>query len=74
MYYSLVGNLLVLLVGLPVSYLTERPESRCLDPKLFAPFIRKYLPHKCAKGKPINGDYILVSTKFEEKASEVVGA
>lgn len=73
MYYSLVGNLLVILVGLPVSYLTERPEPRCLDPKLFAPFIRKYLPQKYAPGKPINGDYILVSTKIE-KASEMAGS
>lgn len=67
MYYGLVGTFLVFLIGVPISYFTDDPHSRCLDPKLFSPPIRKYLPKS---GKPSAGEYILVNTDPGQKLSE----
>lgn len=56
-YYSFVGTIIVFLVGLPVSYLTESPDFTKLDPKLFSPVIRPYLPPQ-----PSANEYTLVNS------------
>lgn len=50
MYYSLLGTLIVYLVGIPVSYLTSKEEDLCdLDERLLTPMMRKGLRRKKAK-------------------------
>lgn len=46
LYFTMVGALIVLVVGLIVSYLTEDPPLECLDPRLFSPCVRRFLPTK----------------------------
>jgi hypothetical protein len=43
MYYTLIGIIIVFVVGIVVSLLTEPPDRRNTDPALFMPFIRKYV-------------------------------
>ncbi|PNF32535.1 Sodium-coupled monocarboxylate transporter 2 [Cryptotermes secundus] len=43
MYYTLMGIIVVFVVGSVVSLLTEPPDRRNTDPALFAPFMRKYV-------------------------------
>lgn len=52
MYYSLLGTLIVYVVGIPVSYLTSTEEDLCdLDERLLTPMMRKGLRRKQAKLK-----------------------
>lgn len=47
MYYSLLGTVIVYLVGVPVSYLTSTEEDLCqLDDRLLTPMMRKGLKRK----------------------------
>ncbi|KAG8325428.1 hypothetical protein J6590_067879 [Homalodisca vitripennis] len=67
-YYITLGTLVVLLVGLPVSYLTEPVEMKHLEPALFAPFVRQFLPQK--QKFPVNPpaeEYKLVATNDHSK-------
>jgi hypothetical protein len=43
MYYTLMGIIIVFVVGTVVSVLTEPPDRRNTDPTLFAPFMRNYV-------------------------------
>jgi hypothetical protein len=43
MYYTLLGTFILIIVGIVVSLLTEPPDAQDLDPKLFAPFLQKYV-------------------------------
>lgn len=50
MYYSLLGTLVVYLVGLPVSYFTSSEEDLCeLDERLLTPVMRPSLRRRKAK-------------------------
>ncbi|XP_046659806.1 sodium-coupled monocarboxylate transporter 1-like [Homalodisca vitripennis] len=67
-YYITLGTLVVLLVGLPVSYLTEPVDMKHLEPALFAPFVRQFLPQK--QKFPVNPpaeEYKLVATNDHSK-------
>ncbi|KAG8325413.1 hypothetical protein J6590_067862 [Homalodisca vitripennis] len=67
-YYITMGTLVVLLVGLPVSYLTEPVEMKHLEPALFAPFVRQFLPQK--QKFPVKApaeEYKLVPTNVHSK-------
>ncbi|XP_054288219.1 sodium-coupled monocarboxylate transporter 2-like [Macrosteles quadrilineatus] len=64
MHYCLVGCLIVFLVGLPVSYLTNPQDLSSMDPHLFSPPIRRFLPQRRRTSvKPSKEDYFLVSTE-----------
>jgi hypothetical protein len=43
MYYTMMGIIIVFVVGTVVSLLTEPPDRRNTDPVLFTPFMRKYV-------------------------------
>lgn len=43
LYYSLAGILVVLLVSIPVSYLTGAKSAADADPRLFPPFYARFL-------------------------------
>uniref|UniRef100_A0A1B6JU79 Sodium/solute symporter n=2 Tax=Homalodisca liturata TaxID=320908 RepID=A0A1B6JU79_9HEMI len=60
MYYVAFGTLIVLLVGVPVSYLTEAQDLTSLDPRLFTPCVRRFLPPTPAK--PPAEEYTLVNS------------
>lgn len=45
LYYNLAGASIVILVGLIVSYLSDPVDPKSLDPKLYAPFVRNFLPN-----------------------------
>lgn len=46
-YYSLLGTLIMYIVGLPVSYLTSKEEDlRHLDERLITPMLRKGLRNR----------------------------
>jgi hypothetical protein len=49
MYYTMVGIIIMFVVGTVVSLLTEPPDRRNTDPSLFAPFIRKYVKEMNSK-------------------------
>ncbi|KAG8325416.1 hypothetical protein J6590_067865 [Homalodisca vitripennis] len=67
-YYITLGTLVVLLVGLPVSYLTETVDMKHLEPALFAPFVRQFLPQKQNfPVKPPAEEYKLVPTDVYSK-------
>ncbi|XP_046659800.1 sodium-coupled monocarboxylate transporter 1-like isoform X1 [Homalodisca vitripennis] len=67
-YYITLGTLVVLLVGLPVSYLTEPVDMKHLEPALFAPFVRQFLPQKQNfPVKPQGEEYKLVPTDVYSK-------
>lgn len=42
-HYGLIGCLLVLIVGLPVSFLTGANDPRDVDPRLLSPYIRRFI-------------------------------
>ncbi|XP_054287316.1 putative sodium-dependent multivitamin transporter [Macrosteles quadrilineatus] len=68
MHYCLVGCLIVFLVGLPVSYLTSPQDLSSMDPHLFSPPIRRFLPQRRRTSvKPSKEDYFLVSTEPSTK-------
>jgi hypothetical protein len=46
MYYTMMGMIIVFVVGVIVSLLTEPPDRESLDPVLFTPFLRKYVMDK----------------------------
>ncbi|KAG8286367.1 hypothetical protein J6590_061581 [Homalodisca vitripennis] len=67
-YYIALGTLVVLIVGYPVSYFTEPVDEKHLDPALFAPFVRQFLPRK--QNFPVipsTEEYKLVATDIELK-------
>lgn len=66
LYYAFLGTLTTVLVGLIVSYLSEQPEPRCLEPKLFAPPIRRFLPQKPSTTNK-GGEYHLVNTNLVDR-------
>ena len=43
MYYTLLGTLILVVVGVTVSLLTKPMDLQDMDPNLFAPFLRKYI-------------------------------
>lgn len=50
MYYSLLGTVIVYVVGIPVSYMTSKEEDLChLDERLITPMLRKGLRSKKAQ-------------------------
>jgi len=61
MYYVLAGTLIVFIVGLPVSYLTEPQYLASLDPKLFSPPVRQFLPLRLPLRPPME-EYKLVNS------------
>ncbi|KAJ9575564.1 hypothetical protein L9F63_007572, partial [Diploptera punctata] len=46
MYYTIVGLIIMLVVGAIVSHFTEPPELTKMSPKLFTPIVRKYVIRK----------------------------
>lgn len=49
LYYTMLGIIIVFVVGITVSLLTEPPDRKNLDPVLFSPFIRQYVIKKNSK-------------------------
>jgi hypothetical protein len=45
----MLGIIIVFVVGITVSLLTEPPDRKNLDPVLFSPFIRQYVIKKNSK-------------------------
>ncbi|KAJ9575558.1 hypothetical protein L9F63_007566 [Diploptera punctata] len=45
-YYSLIGLVIMMVVGAVVSHFTEPPELDKMNPKLFKPIVRKYVIRK----------------------------
>ncbi|XP_023167231.2 sodium-coupled monocarboxylate transporter 2-like [Drosophila hydei] len=43
-WYKFLGAILTFLWALPMSYICKRDKQESLDPKLFTPFVRKFLP------------------------------
>lgn len=46
MYYTMMGMIIVFVVGIIVSLLTESPDRENMDPVLFTPLLRKYVMKK----------------------------
>lgn len=66
LYFTMAGTFISLAVGLAVSYLTEDPPLECLDPKLFSPCIRRFLPTKQDYQSNVD-EYKLVSSKVPQE-------
>ncbi|KAG8301691.1 hypothetical protein J6590_047886 [Homalodisca vitripennis] len=62
LYYCLLGMVIVLVVGLAVSYISGPTDARHLDPQLFSPPVRHFLPKKGIMSIPENEEYKLVKT------------
>ena len=43
MYYTMLGTVILLVVGIIVSLLTEPEDPEKLNPDLYAPFLRNYV-------------------------------
>lgn len=72
-YFTMLGTFVGLAVGLVVSYLTDEPPLDRLDPKLFTPIIRSFLPKK-QELKSHTEEYKLVSTEIpveDEKETDL---
>lgn len=46
LYYTMMGMIIVFVVGTVVSLLTEAPDREQMDPVLFTPLVRKYVTKK----------------------------
>ncbi|VEN42988.1 unnamed protein product [Callosobruchus maculatus] len=55
LWYCLVGTSVALFVGMLVSFLTQPTDPRDIDPKLLAPFIRKYIKSRVYPNQPEDG-------------------
>lgn len=55
LWYSLIGALLAMVVGLGVSFLTKPTDPRDLDGKLLAPFLRKLIKPREYPNEPDDG-------------------
>nr|CAH7758335.1 unnamed protein product [Callosobruchus chinensis] len=55
LWYCLVGTFVALFVGMLVSFLTQPTDPRDIDPKLLAPFIRKYIKSREYPNQPEDG-------------------
>lgn len=49
MYYTLAGTIVVFVVGIIVSHLTEEPSAENMNPAFFTPLVRKYFLKKRQK-------------------------
>jgi hypothetical protein len=49
MYYTLMGLIIMFIVGMVVSLFTESPNIEELNPTLFSPVVRKYVLRKNQK-------------------------
>ncbi|XP_054287824.1 sodium-coupled monocarboxylate transporter 1-like [Macrosteles quadrilineatus] len=73
MYYCMVGTLIVIVVGLLVSYLTTPQDLLSLDPNLFSPPVRRFLPQRRRETvKPAKEEYTLVNTDPAGKDGQYV--
>jgi hypothetical protein len=61
MYYTILGLVLVITVGLIVSLFTEAPNMEDMNPTLFSPVVRKYFLKRLRKCemKVINGKKVI---------------
>ncbi|XP_054287715.1 sodium-coupled monocarboxylate transporter 1-like [Macrosteles quadrilineatus] len=71
MYYCMVGTLIVIVVGLLVSYLTTPQDLLSLDPNLFSPPVRRFLPQR-GRDQPAKEEYTLVNTDPAGKDGQYV--
>nr|CAI5832751.1 unnamed protein product [Callosobruchus analis] len=55
LWYCLVGTFVALFVGMLVSFLTQPTDPRDIDPKLLAPFIRKFIKSREYPNQPEDG-------------------
>ncbi|PSN54834.1 hypothetical protein C0J52_02933 [Blattella germanica] len=61
-YYSLIGFVIVFIVGIPVSVFTDPPDLENMNPAVFSPFLRKYVNKKTRKFRDNNqGDMELLN-------------
>lgn len=67
MYYTALGSLVGLFVGMMVSYATEPPHAASLEPRLFSPYVHKYLPPQETREKSYELQKIEVMSKEESK-------
>lgn len=67
MYYNAFGTLVGLIVGLTVSYITGPQDISKINPNLFVPQIRKYLPNTSNDNKNIDMSNI-EKTNVSEKS------
>jgi len=44
LYYKVLGILVTILWAIPMSYIFKSDQKESQDPKLFTPFVRKFLP------------------------------
>ncbi|XP_030379943.1 sodium-coupled monocarboxylate transporter 2-like [Scaptodrosophila lebanonensis] len=74
-WYRLLGVLLVFLWAIPMSYVWTPDKMRKQSPKLFSPFVRKFLPEpeimKEAEGLPLRDTIPNEATKLEVEISEM---
>jgi hypothetical protein len=61
MYYTIIGSLIAIIVGMAVSLCTEVPNVEDMNPTLFTPVVRKYVLRKTRKYemKVINGKKVV---------------
>ncbi|XP_074030971.1 sodium-coupled monocarboxylate transporter 1 isoform X3 [Leptinotarsa decemlineata] len=55
MWYCLLGMLIAMIIGLVVSFLTKPLDPRDVDPKLLAPFIRRWIKPRKYPNQPDDG-------------------
>ncbi|RZF36445.1 hypothetical protein LSTR_LSTR009541 [Laodelphax striatellus] len=74
-YYAVVGMLIGVAVGVPVSHITGAQDLTTLDPDLLVPQIRSLLPPPSVHSKH-NKDYVLVPVKLngetEKECADVI--
>jgi hypothetical protein len=61
MYYTIIGSIIAIIVGMAVSLCTEMPNEEDMNPTLFTPVVRKYVLRKTRKYemKVINGKKVV---------------
>ncbi|XP_046686674.1 sodium-coupled monocarboxylate transporter 2-like [Homalodisca vitripennis] len=66
-YYSLLGTLTGVVAGLIVSLLTGTPNTATMNPDLFSPYVRRFLPRANQQLHLNKNEYILTSTNDVDK-------
>lgn len=72
-YYTLIGAIIVIVVGLIVSWITRNDDDPDVDPKLLCPFVQKYLQKSTKTIEYTSVDKGLHIVDMNEKEKEIGG-
>lgn len=55
LWYCLIGTFVALFVGLLVSFITKPTNPKDVDPRLLAPFVRRFIGSRSYPNQPVDG-------------------